>query len=478
MTTLTPQEGGISQIKKHKDDDQVTIVPLPPSQTLSTSSTTTSVSAALARSLFLFMGFMFRRPSKLFRPNRVDTWGALRQLAISSDQHLSPGFIRDLLRRKQGVLALTVTLLPPLMVNTILGFLLFTSHSFFSLSLARLPVFQRERHFNDLKQSHSVSKDTSPKGSPMEGDDAEEEEKFDLETLLRGPTVVPRHPTLLSGIAGAGAGIAQGIAFTPVENIVRLLKDSAQSITSPLIRLLHLSGKPAPGDEVSSPLQAIRNFLSTQTWQRSHSWWSGWRWVVARDALSYGTFFAAFDMTRRVGLRVKAFFGGGIQPDWENFIILDTPTAPSNIASSSTTTPFPSSRLPVKADPSSAPTVARVAQAATIVSGGIVASLLAEMIGRPFRACQKIMHSANSDISYPPSSSSISFRRHPVYYTYRTQGLRPFLHPDDPPSSKISGSQIHEIRFRRALTRVGWRLAAVGPWGFGFLVWAWVGGEV
>jgi len=52
-------------------------------------------------------------------------------------------------------------------------------------------------------------------------EEEEEEEEITLETLLRGPHIIPRHPTLLSAIAGAGAGLVQGMAFTPVENLVR-----------------------------------------------------------------------------------------------------------------------------------------------------------------------------------------------------------------------------------------------------------------
>jgi hypothetical protein len=55
---------------------------------------------------------------------------------------------------------------------------------------------------------------------------------------------------------------------------------------------------------------------------------------------------------------------------------------------------------------------------------------------------------------------------------YRTQGLRPFLRKD-------GGNAIVKQRgVGQMVKRLGWRLAAVGPWGFGFLVWAWVGGEV
>lgn len=97
------------------------------------------------------------------------------------------------------------TMMPPLIVNTSLGFLLFTSHSFFSLSLAKLPFFQQEETGGAIRKvDHGA-------------------EEITLENLLRGPTIVPRHPTLLSALSGAGAGIVQGFAFTPVENVVRLV---------------------------------------------------------------------------------------------------------------------------------------------------------------------------------------------------------------------------------------------------------------
>lgn len=166
-----------------------------------------------------------------------------------------------------------MTILPPLVINTTLGFLLFTSHSFFALTLARLPFFRHPHH-----ESVDSLRATL--------DDVAEEEEINLHTLLSGPTVIPAHPTLLSAVSGGMAGLVQGIAFTPIENVVRLLQQSATSLTSLLIRTLRLplpnipSAEPIP----ANPAIAIRNFLSSETWRKSRSWWSGWRWTVARDA--------------------------------------------------------------------------------------------------------------------------------------------------------------------------------------------------
>ena len=110
---------------------------------------------------------------------------------------------------------MTLTLLPPLVINTSLGFLLFTSHSFFSLSLAKLSFFKHER-FDEEKSVLPL-----PIADESQARDGDQEDPINLHTLLTGPSTVPRHPTLLSAIAGAGAGVVQGMAFTPVENLVR-----------------------------------------------------------------------------------------------------------------------------------------------------------------------------------------------------------------------------------------------------------------
>ncbi|WWC85677.1 uncharacterized protein L201_000543 [Kwoniella dendrophila CBS 6074] len=510
--------------------------------TLAVSSASTSASAAFARSLVLFTGFLFRRPSKLFRPSRVDTWAGLRQLAISSDQTLSASFIRDLLRRKTGLIAITLTILPPLIVNTTMGFLLFTSHSFFSLSLAKLPFFQNHTTSNsnddfgesidgiETKNPNSSKDNVARYHAPLDIygrkkqlRNEEEEEEINLDTLLRGPSIIPNHPTLLSAIAGAGAGLVQGAAFTPVENVVRFLHQSTTSLTSMAAKFLHLPIRNVPQafdlSQPATPVQAIKNLFASETWRKTNSWWTGWRWAVARDALSYSCFFAAFDITRRVGLRVKALFGGSIQPGWENILVLDFPSEDESI-----------SKTKQQILDQHVPTKARVAQALTIVTGGVLASILAELVGRPFRACQKIMlidaklqeelkfkskaapsqtglkssytSSYNTSSRSTQSMESILKYGHgspkgyktnwePIIKTFRKRGFQPFLQPDKPPitppsptptttsAKSVESLLLHkQSKLMRVSKRIGYRLAAVGPWGFGFLVWAWVGGEV
>jgi len=120
------------------------------------------------------------------------------------------------------MIALTLTIIPPLAINTTLGFLLFTSHSVFALALARIPLFQHHHHQTPALIGHESVENVQGE------EEEEEEEEITLETLLRGPHIIPRHPTLLSAIAGAGAGLVQGMAFTPVENLVRSVLPSSR----------------------------------------------------------------------------------------------------------------------------------------------------------------------------------------------------------------------------------------------------------
>ncbi|ODO06479.1 hypothetical protein L198_01711 [Cryptococcus wingfieldii CBS 7118] len=460
-----------------------------------------SAGAAAARSLVLFFGFLFRRPSKLFKPNRgkqtVDTWLGLRQLAISTDQHLSPAFIRSLLQNRTGLIAVGLTILPPMLVNATLGFLLFTSHSLFSLGLAKLDWFQRKVEVENEKGEMIVE---------------EQEEELNLETLIRGPSVIPNHPTVLSAVAGAGAGLIQGMAFTPVDNVVRLIHQSTTSWVNILARFVHLPVPKTPDNMKGSsvtPVQAIKNFFSDDAWRRNRNWWIGWRWAVSRDALSYSCFFATFDVTRRVGLRVKGMFGGNIEHDWDNIFILDfdgnahddSISSPSPPPSNNTSSSLPTYRP--TGDQPQAPTLARVAQAATIVTGGVLASLLAQAAGRPFRECQRIMQLDDREWARRAAKGEMMARRphfwqallkprpgarpHPILNTLQTKGLRPFIRSEGEfKSAQMKRELAQEAQAQGKLRgmvgtvvkRVGWRVASVGPWGCGFLVWAWIGGEV
>lgn len=169
---------------------------------------------------------------------------------------------------------------------------MFSSHSLFSLYLAKLPFFNRHYHDPDDPLARDpLGEIDGDFGQPDATPEDEMDEEISLENIIRGPRSIPKHPTLLSAIAGAGAGIIQGLAFTPIENFVRFISQSASSITVQVTNFLHL---PTPktaqalGPPASSPSEAFKNLISNSNWRKSPSWWRGWRWAVARDACVVG----------------------------------------------------------------------------------------------------------------------------------------------------------------------------------------------
>lgn len=233
---------------------------------------------------------------------------------------------------------------------------------------------------------------------------------------------------------------------------IRFLQQSAASISAAMARFLNVPrplAASALGPPPASPLEALRNLLASSSWNKSRSWWSGWRWAIARDAVSYSIFFATFDITRRVGLRVKAICTRKHDPS------ISTAAA-------------------MAAKPSDTPTHARLAQAGTIVAGGIIAAAAAEAAGRPFRQCSRICALAAAERGkLPPGAGAVPERyRHPIRWAYRRRGLRFFFH------STLHHEEHKGSRVVRLLSRAGWKVASVTPWGVGFLVFAWIGGEV
>lgn len=126
------------------------------------------------------------------------------------------------------------------MINTALGTILFTSHSFFCYLLSRLDYFapteaqaeislvrksddtplsgrQRDALASAIQtggeeQQHADSQDGGPEWFSF---GAEDQIMF-MEAIHKLP-----HPTLMSAVAGAAAGVLQAIIFAPIENAVK-----------------------------------------------------------------------------------------------------------------------------------------------------------------------------------------------------------------------------------------------------------------
>ncbi|KAJ1307415.1 hypothetical protein OPQ81_001517 [Rhizoctonia solani] len=88
-----------------------------------------SVYAALARTAARGASLYFSRPMRLFRPTKISGWTTLRHAAVSEGKSLSPAFVTNLIRT-QGALVIPRHFIPPLLVNTCLGTILFSTYTY------------------------------------------------------------------------------------------------------------------------------------------------------------------------------------------------------------------------------------------------------------------------------------------------------------------------------------------------------------
>lgn len=240
---------------------------------------------------------------------------------------------------------------------------------------------------------------------------------------------------------------------------------------------------------------------------------------------SYSIFFATFDLTRRLGLRVKAVTTAHVlenlvkgdklsAEDTEKLrkVVKETEEVEAEVVKEKSKkavlpaaqpgvqggvsppnehkhyqTPYgpvpkvpktlsPLEQVAAARPPSETPTAARVAQAVTIVLGGVAAASAAELSGRPFRKARRLAMRAQVERSNLPPGTPADFKlKHPVLSFYRENGLRGFFKTDKPPQPPAKGLSGIALRI---CSRIGWRIAAMGPWGAGFLIFAWIGGEV
>ncbi|EUC64896.1 hypothetical protein RSOL_494180 [Rhizoctonia solani AG-3 Rhs1AP] len=222
-----------------------------------------SLYAALARTAARGAGLYFSRPMRLFRPTKISGWTTLRHVAASEGRSLSPAFITNLIRT-QGALVIPRHFIPPLLVNTCLGTILFTTYT----------------HVYDVVHQESFCSNS----------------------------------TAASAIAGATAGAVQSIIGAPAEN-VRLYLEGDMTGKQTSVQGWRQAWKEVFVDSSQSQetrdLKALRREArATRDWMREVAdmsmtrGWEGWRWSCAKDTLGFALFFATFDVSRHIATHV------------------------------------------------------------------------------------------------------------------------------------------------------------------------------
>ncbi|KAJ9104054.1 hypothetical protein QFC19_004188 [Naganishia cerealis] len=368
---------------------------------------------------------------------------------MSSQQTLSPAFVRALIKDK-GETRSEVSLK--------------------ASSDEQLSSYQRRTLKSRVENASDDQSGVPHEGGPEWLSFGAEDQIMFMEAIHKLP-----HPTLMSAIAGAAAGAIQGVLFAPIENAVKLLQRGTTSWLEAFSRVFGYppkfhSAHKHEGIGIPKSAQDVKNFLGVgEGFFRA---WHGVRWVISRDAVGYGLFFASFDVSRRAGLAVKA---------WLTPVERRTLT-PKDAAKTLNPEPL-------------APTSARIAQALCLVTGGISASFLAEFIGRPIRRIEDLYKAKERQASglhftsHPTTGAVKPFnsgserivrnalREHGVSYFFRSAADH--HGPVALQEARKTGQTVAKrLTAAARLQRFGWRLIGVGPWGFGFLVFAYLGGEI
>ncbi|KAJ7261323.1 hypothetical protein B0H12DRAFT_1013469 [Mycena haematopus] len=340
-----------------------------------------SFQAAVARTTTRALALYFSRPVRLFRPPKVSGWHSLKGLAAQNGASLTPAYLSSLVKN-QGFAIIGKHFIPPIVVNAFLGTVLWASYA----------------EASNVLTPHIGS-----------------------------------HPTAMAAMAGALAGGTQALVSAPAEN-VRLLVEGGTSHNSwSLVWKQVFRGSPPPPS--SSRHDTVQEIRQVRSWMRevgdmAGRGWHGLGYTLGKDVTGFAAFFAIFDITRRIALKVRSAVQDATRPD-----------------------------EPTGGNSSQKKHLPQLLQGVTLVGGGVVAGLSYEVIGRPWDFAR---HAARLSLL-----TNQEYRSPMVLVTRRIQqdGFLSLFR--DSAAANVVTSPTARSRIYSVLKT----LARVGPWGVGFLVY-------
>ncbi|GAA5946348.1 hypothetical protein JCM3765_000208 [Sporobolomyces pararoseus] len=316
--------------KHSTEDDHPLVVPPSSSLTAPTSSNDgkgSSTLAALSRTLIATLAFLFKRPIRLFRPVKISTWAGIQAIAQEHGlKTVNRQFVRNLIK-KEGWKFIPRHVLPPMVVNAMIGLTLFTSYTtserlllrhfalpsassldpliefvyipFVSGSIAgaaqsilstpldnaRLLLLRRQRY---LRQ-------TAEAGGGGRGEVVKKEKSRRGKGKFR------------SRVTPGGGGASGSLPFL---SWYQLLRDSLFQSAS-----IHTSNSSLPISNASSstsksPKELARERRIEQARQWARKGWSLFGLTLIKDSLGFGIFFATFEVGREASRRLGLWIDG------------------------------------------------------------------------------------------------------------------------------------------------------------------------
>ncbi|KAH9484144.1 hypothetical protein JR316_0003624 [Psilocybe cubensis] len=238
------------------------------------------------------------------------------------------------------------------------------------------------------------------------------------------------HSILNTALSGAIAGACQAVAAAPADNVRLLLEHGFGGHTwscawkEVFKNASTTQSRPARLQDV----RQLRGWLQ-DVGQMAGRGWNGWGWGVAKDTLGFSAFFLIFELSRRAGSTAKDvyvnLFSNATNQEYNGVIKKQIPAVINGVV---------------------------------LVSGGVIAGLTYEFIGRPFDVARRAIYLERLEKSHRMDSSYAILKRKIIKDSassfFKASGL-----PAD-----LTATSTRTKQFLRTIGRVG-------PWGVGFLVW-------
>ncbi|PFH50081.1 hypothetical protein AMATHDRAFT_4326 [Amanita thiersii Skay4041] len=217
-----------------------------------------NLQAALARTVTRGIALYFSRPVRLFRPSKVSGWHTLRGLASHHGTSLTPQYLYGLVRN-QGLTVIPKHFIPPMVVNALLGTVLWSTYT----------------------TAYEI-----------------------IEPLLG------QHPTLTTALSGAIAGGMQAFIAAPAENVRLILEGSSggHSWSHAWQEVFKRpSGMASSHNSTKTTVHEIRELRNwwKDVGEMAGRGWEGWGWGCIKDMCGFAVFFSIFEITRRTASYAK-----------------------------------------------------------------------------------------------------------------------------------------------------------------------------
>jgi len=245
------------------------------------------------------------------------------------------------------------------------------------------------------------------------------------------------HPTTTAALSGATAGGVQSLVAAPAENVRLVLEGGSGTGWSGAWKEVFRSTMPVSSTIIQREnIRQVRDWMSEVKGMAGRGW-DGWEWGCAKDVCGFATFFAIFEITRRLASRAK-FASQSVIESWK-FEFGEGQTA------------------------SLRRHVPRTVHGITLVSGGVVAGLAYELISRPFDVARKAVKQYRVIHAQSQGSAMVA-----VMQKVCQDGIVTFFRDA---SAGDNSAKSPGGASRRRLYHALRTFARVGPWGVGFLMW-------